>query len=245
MPSSPSGPRQPDHDPRLQAAWVAALARNGGEGPVTFALPGLDRVIRGVLDDLESLTDPTILDAVNEWLSALTRRGRLRSPIKIDAHGFNDTRGHKVSIQAVPDAPTLMTLFRDEWPVGYVRVFERLEALRRHLSLAVARELSAPLWVEQRQSVRAIRYLEGHHPPQALHEDPPIMALIVLPPADDRLIVHTEAGPQIVTAGPESTAVIIPGTRACQYIADVSAAPHEVTRLRTAPRDVITLFMGV
>lgn len=242
----PSTPPEPESvDPHLAESWRTAT---GGEGPtdlIAFPLPGMSTRVTALLDLLETLIDPTVLDDVNDKLLGLSRLAGLAADLKVDAHGFNDTRGHKVSIQAVKGSVNMMRVNRSDWPAGFLKAFEALESIRSEVSLALAQTVTTPMWVEEEQSVRAIRYLPGEHPPQGYHDDPPIMALVLLPPGDDHLEVRTPEGPIVVTAGAESTAVVIPGTRAARFVPGLAATTHSVRRLRRAPRDVLTLFMGI
>lgn len=237
-----------EYSERFTQSWLRAPRDEAGL--VAFDVPGLGTRLQDLLDQLADVAaDPTLLDYLGDRFLSLIRRAGLEPGPKIDAHGFNAEKGFKFSIQGGIGTNVHLRCTEEKWPervAVVLDVFDQLEDLRKYLFLLVVNTIDDPWWPEKRQSIRGIRYFPGLHSPQAEHTDRPVVAVVVLPPGDDYLMVQNDEGSwQTVKAGSVPKAILIPGTAAAQVIPGAQALNHMVAPLRNrACRDVATLFLG-
>ena len=219
--------------------------------PVRIPVGDLHTEISELLDEVDALSDPTLLDVFGEIASKVSRNAVFdRPPSKIDHHSIGAPEGHKSSIQASDGFCDLLSVHLaatgSTLPGGYLDLMVRLEELRRRIVICAAPYLGADDLLVGRQSIRAIRYRHGLHEPQRPHVDQAVRVAIVLPPRDDRLIVELPDGSRMrVRAFPTvATLVLIEGACVLRSGEATTGTPHLVQPLRrdAVTRDVATLF---
>jgi hypothetical protein len=232
----------------------------GGSGSniLLIPAPGLDVELSELLDELDRIAHPTVIDETNEFLFDVSRAlGLPPRSSKLDHENLYSPKGHKSSIQArstfAPRLQDFIDALRPDGPSGYdtleiiADLLRRLDSLGNRIKSHIGPHLLVPS-EEFDATVRAIRYYsDGIHQPQGWHTDPALKIGILLPPGDEHLTAELPCGTQVTVRGfPEvATIAIINGDELARLQPGAVPTKHAVRRLQTATRhrDVATVFL--